>query len=247
MNKTIRKLAALAALALPVSAMADPVIVVLPDGNSPATVGGYTMTAFNTSDLQTTCKGTGAVQFRDNKDVGPLRGVTSVKSPINGDIEFHNQGGNSPLCVGVDDPGNATWWEHADHGTVFTTTRNWIELVMPADTRAFSLFVGGVSGIGWIEAIVDGVSVRQDFGGNSGIAFGAGHTPGFGVYSTDKCSSISKIIIEPHWEWGPGHFAINQDPCSHEVPEPAPMLLLMTGLFGLALSRRFNKTVSSTS
>lgn len=212
---------------VPLFAHADSIVIeVLDGGDTPHTLGGFDLTQFGEPAIPAN----GCGPYGD--------GVTSTASPIGGNVGFEAQNG-SPLCMSVQDP---DWWEW-DHGNVFTTNIPWVELVMPSDTRAFSMWVGAnMTGRGWIEG-VDGIgnSTRTYFGGNTGIGFGDGVTPGFGVYTAGSCGAISRIVIEP-FEWGTGNFAINQDPCT-QVPEPAPLLLFGIGLLGLAISRRF-KTVT---
>lgn len=221
-------IATLACAALP-SAYADLIsIEVLPDGGAtPASIGGFDLTSFS----QPAVPAEGCDAWGD----GSSDGVTSTGDAATGIVEFVESDGVTPLCMSVQDP---DWWEW-DHGNVFTTHVNWVELIMPEDTRAFTLFVGAVSGRGWIEGKDgDGDTVRQYFGGDSGVDFGFGETPGFGVFVGDGCASIERIVIEP-WEWGTGNFAINRGSCETALlPDPAPITLLGLGLLGMAIARR---------
>ncbi len=244
MKNFFRKSAVVAALFIPLAAFADPVVTVIDQGENNGNgtadgyLGGYEMTAFADPVAPTSgCTGTG---------YGPnTYGVTSTPSPISGDVQFVGRDHVTPLCMSVYDPTTAEsqligedWWEWEDHGNVFTTSRSWVELILPANTRAFWLYVGAHSGRGWIEGQdAHGDRTLVEFGGNSDVDFGWGETPGFGVHTTDSCSSISRIVIEP-WEWGTGSFAINQGACT-QVPEPAPIWLLGLGLLGLVVSRKF--------
>ena len=204
------------------TAGATPIIVTFDDETAPDPLGGYVMTEFDTPLIPAD----GCGNWND--------GVYSTASPISGDVQFMAQGGTTPLCMSVQDP---DWWEW-DHGNVFTTDVPWVELIMPADTRAFSFWVGSnMTGRGWVEAIVGGGSTtRTYFGGNTGIDLGPGSTPGFGAYSPDSCGAITKIIIEP-FEWGTGNFAINQDPCV-ALPEPSSFWLLGLGLLAMVVVRQ---------
>ncbi len=213
------------ALAAPFAANADSIVIeVLDGGDAPDSIGGFDLTPFDEPAIP--AGGCGA--FGD--------GVTSTASPIEGNVSFETQAG-APLCMSVQDP---DWWEW-DHGNVFTTDVTWVELLMPMNTRAFTLWVGAnMTGRGWIEGLADdGSTTRTYFGGRTGIDFGAGSTPGFGVYTTGSCSMITRIVIEP-FEWGTGNFGINQDGCT-QVPEPGSLWLFGIGLLGLAVAHRLRR------
>jgi hypothetical protein len=227
MNKLIGISLALITTAATLTANATPInIDLLPnDGSTPTTLGGYTMTPF----AQEPIPSGGCDAWGD----GSSDGVTQTGNSTTGIVQFVASDHATPLCMSVQN--NPDWWQW-DHGNVFTTHVNWVELILPADTRAFSLHVGAVSGRGWIDGIDhNGNSVRHRFGGSSGVPFGWDKTPGFGVHVGDSCGSISRIVIEP-WEWGTGNFAINRGACT-QVPEPAPIALLGLGLLGIAFTR----------
>ncbi len=217
----------------PFAAIADPVLLVIDEGQfngygtADGTLGGYDMELFDAPIAPTSgCAATGYTDF----------GVTSTASPVAGQVDFVDYDGN-PLCMSVKSP---NWWQWDHHGNVFTTTESWVELILPVDTRAFWFYVGATSGRGWAEGEDQhGNTSRVDFGGRSGVDFGWDQTPGFGVYTTKSCSSISRVVIEP-WEWGTGYFAINQDPCT-KVPEPGALWLFGMGLLGLAVAYRYRR------
>jgi len=228
MHDFIRKALLVSTVLFPLTVFANPILVVIDQGENnglgtaDGTLGSYAMTLFDEPVAPVSgCAATGHTEF----------GVTSTASPIAGQVDFVQHDGSTPLCMSVKDP---NWWEWDHHGNVFTTTENWVELVMPENTRAFWFYVGATSGRGWVEGEdASGNTSRINFGGSSGVDFGWDQTPGFGVYTTNSCSSISRVVIEP-WEWGTGYFAINQDPCT-QVPEPGSLWLFGIGLLSLGL------------
>ncbi len=213
-NRTTFRSLLLAALLLPALAFAGPIIIEpIPGASDGGSLGGYDMTPF-------AAPGT----------TGPGETITEVDSPLGGTLEFTDQAGD-PLGMRASDP---DWWQY-DHGNVYVTTVNWVEILLPAGTRAFSFWVGAsFRGTAWIQAF-DGSEYSTER-----VYFGVGrnNTSGYGAYTTDACSSITRIIVEPS-DWGMGNFSINQGSggCA-EVPEPAPLGLLGLGLLGIALSRR---------
>lgn len=228
-QKIIRTIVLVIACALPMVAHAGYIAIdSLDGGDTPDSIGGFDLTQFDEPAIP-------------NPGCGPYSdGVTATASPKGGVVKFEKKDGAAPLCMSVQDP---DWWQW-DHGNVFTTHVPWVELVMPVNTRAFTLWVGAnVTGRGWIEGIDQfGHTNRTYFGGNTGISFGAGQTPGFGVYTTRSCSTITRIVVEP-FEWGTGNFAINQDPCT-AVPEPGSLWLFGIGFLGLGLAHRFRRRLA---
>ncbi len=156
--------------------------------------------------------------------------VQYVDSPLGGSVEFWSMNQAAPLAMTLDK--NSGWFPAA-LGEVYKTSVNWVELILPANTRAFSFSVGASSsGSGWVEGVDDaGNRAYQAF------SLSASNTPGFGFASTDNCGSISKIIVEP-WEWGVGNFAISQGSCPTQVPEPDTFVLFAAGVLGLIALRR---------
>lgn len=205
---------AFVATAIAFAANADHIeIVPLSGGEHPTMLGGYAMTPFNEPSGTSDC----------------------TSSASGGQVCFEDYYGNS-----VDLPAYDPWWwqydggsDPIDHGNIFVVhNHNWIDLILPANTRAFSLFVGASGrGNAWIQA--------HDDAGNSTpeVHFGVNRndTSGYGVYATG-CNSLTRITVEP-WAWGFGYMSSNQGECT-AVPEPTPIALLALGLLGIALTHR---------
>ncbi len=160
---------------------------------------------------------------------GTTVNTLSLTTPLAGDIEFRTQSG-SLLDMVVDTP---SWWQHGND-PVYTTSVDWVEIILPANTQAFSFYVGATwaNAGGWWQAF-------DNNGNDTGMldfTVNNQNTPGFGVWNTDSCGTISKIIVEPQ-NWGVGDFAISQGNCS-TVPEPTTLVLLSLALFSLGFNRR---------
>lgn len=195
-------------------------------GVPPTTLGGYTMTAFDS----------------DPTANGVL--VNSVASPINGVVEFQDANGDLMQLrhETVSSWQNGNLWSHGYTGDVYVAPLpeiTWVELVLPTDTQAFSFGVGSsFSGHGWVEAY-------DEFGDTyyKSFSMGPGSAKGFGFYTdTNECSQLSKIIVDP-LEWAVGEFAISQGECGgSNIPEPNVLVLFTLGLLGLGFSRKVSKS-----
>ena len=157
--KQIRTLA-FAAIALPFTALADPIeIVPLNGGTDGGSVGGYLTDPFaNTGTTDPT---------------SPGDDIYCVASPINGDLCFEDKYGN-PEGMDASDP---QWWEwdgtpDPDHQNIYTSDISWIEIILPENTRAFSFWVGAsFSGNAWFEAFnEDGYTTGRNYFGVDEIA-----------------------------------------------------------------------------
>lgn len=214
--KGLSRAVLLFALGLPLWATADPIEVVpLSGGEHPTSLGPYAMTPFDEPN------GTG--------DCTP--------STSGGEACFFDISG-SPLALPAESP---SWWRYdgspaPDHGNVFVVREhNWVRIVLPPQTRAFSLFVGARSnGRAWVQAL-DNLGNSTD---QIHFRVGRNKTRGYGFY-TEGCGVLTDIIVDPI-DWGFGYFASNQGACA--VSEPPPLALFLAGLLGLgamgALKRR---------
>ena len=226
----------LTALFLPALASADLIITSISGGNGEDPLGGiYDMTPYDAPSDDGCAAGYG------------VAGTTSLQSGNGGTALIRYQGPGGPLCMRIQsaaDDGQASWWQFPEHGDILATNEvDWIELILPENTRGLSFYVGAELPAGYLGGFIaaydsDNNYARYDFGRGTDIPFGAERTPGFGVYTTNGCSSITRVIIEPSFWWGFGNLADNQDTCM-QVPEPAPLGLLGLGLLGLALSQRY--------
>lgn len=209
-------------LLLPFAATATMITIVpISGGDDGGSLGGYAMTDF--------------AEPAGTDNTNPADDHFCVASPLAGNLCFEDQDGN-PEGMDASSP---DWWEwdgtpSPDHGNIYTADVSWVEIILPENTYAFSLWVGAsFTGGAWIEAF------DQNHASTGRTTFGVSrdNTEGYGVYSTDQCSTISRIIVEPD-SWGFGHFSINQGtPCT-QVPEPSTLALFGIGLFAVAIARR---------
>ncbi len=203
---------------LPIAVVADPIeIVGIAGGDDGGNVNGYAMT-----------------------DFAPVSGfeIDCIDSPIEGQVCFEDQH-HEPLAMMAVDAYDNGWWQF-DHGNILATHVDWIELVLPANTRALSLWVGAsFRGDAWIQAFDslgnDTGIVRFRVGPDGHWGYG---TSGYGISVSDSCNSISRVIIEPRL-WGFGNVSINQDRCgARQVSEPSSLALLGMGLLAFAFIGR---------
>lgn len=217
----------LASFGLASQASANLIIKEYGSGATPDPIFGYDMTDF---------------VMNDSLSIGDT--TSSITSDENGTLLFKKENGTAADMT-YKKADDVWWWLNAEtdyNYDIFTTTDlHWVEIFLPANTRAFSFTVGAGydSAGGWLKAKSSDGSVTD----KTSFKVNNEYTPSFGVYAdnTDgSCSAITSVIIEPS-EWGFGNLSINQDDCT-SVPEPAPIALLALGLIGLGFMRRKNNT-----
>ena len=215
--------------------------VIVPTVESPVAgnVGGYTMTEF----------------FMPS----PVGSYATSATSLNGDVVNFTGKNGAALSNGmtVGDKSAQTWWSGSSDQFYYASFSdlNWVELIMPANTFAFSLTIdASTNANAWILGVdQDGNAVNTagtqyqlqgdgnfypepDF--NIQLRRGASQT--FGFYADNSnggCSTISKVVIDPTF-WGMGDFSINTNAngCA-EVPEPGSMPLIIIGLLGVVAAR----------
>ncbi len=136
-------------------------------GSPPATLGGYTMTAFGT-------------------DTGTSLGssTTSVASPLGGSLGF-----SAALTHVVVGGGWATWSNGYTGDVYYSTTSNTNVLSLPANTGAFNLYIEPNGGNFTMTATAQDGSTLSEVVNSSG---GAG---AFGFYSTSNSPLTSITVI----------------------------------------------------
>lgn len=177
--------------------------------------------------------------------IGTAGPAGSAAAPGGGTVDFYDIS-NSPIDLNRSTADSLTddidWWvngEGSDYN-IYTTDVNYVTLMMPENTLAFSFNVGADLGStrlnAWLSATeTDGSGIDQTW-----FNVNRDNTPGFGIYvdrSDHSCSYITSVTIEPDY-WGFGNFSIDRGDCSSKVPEPSIAALFAVGLFGLGLALR---------
>ena len=181
----------------------------------------------------------------------------SSATSLNSDVVNFTDMGGSPLSMMVADNSTQSWWSGSSDPFYYANLNtNWVELVMPANTLAFSLSIdASVSAKAWIVGVADDGSAINTNGQTFSLLTDGSFNPipgfniplsgpvqTFGFHASNtaaSCNTISKVVVDPHY-WGMGDFAIHVDDkaCSSKVPEPSVIALFAAGLFGLGLALR---------
>lgn len=194
------------------------------------------------------------------KNPSPLN-TTPVADPGGNPVSVINYNGGQILLEDYDgDPLNTyvppdPWWWNAP-GVAYTTTTAGILIdFVDLNVTGFTFNIGANKNANaWIKAYYDdgeGHSLSTSwFGG-----INKNKTPAFGVYVHDpseSCAKITRIEVDPTFEWGIGNFGIAESSCS-TVPEPASTTMLGMGLLALVVgnylihNRRIKVSVVSKS
>lgn len=210
-----------ATIGLATSVQAGLILNTYSSGVTPDIIGGYAMTDVGV--------------ITDSNLLGTS--INSINSPITGTIGLEDTNGSVNLGL-VD---STSWWANSESHdfNTFTTGTSTIEILMPANTFAFSFNIGANANVhGWFDVYDESGNLSNL--GRTNFAFNTPNSPGYGIYadnSNGSCSSISKIVVDPTFAWGIGNLSINQGSCSNEVPEPSSIALFALGLIGLGVIR----------
>lgn len=171
-------------------------------------------------------------------------GTTAVTDPGGNPVSSiaHNSGhilledyaGNALTTYVPPDP---PWWNAP--GVAYTTTTSGIFIdFVDMNVTGFTFNIGAnANASAWIKAYYnDGVGHELSTGWFGGV--GPSSTPSFGVYVNDplvSCAQITRIEIDPTFEWGVGNFGVAESSCA-SVPAPTPDTLLSMGLLAMGMS-----------
>lgn len=172
-----------------------------------------------------------------------LLGTTPVADPAGNPIGLINYNGGQILLKDYDDqplttyaPPGPSWWNAP--GVAYTTTTSGILIdFVGLNVTGFTFNIGAnMNAAGWIKAYYDD-GAGQELSTNWFSGIGPNSTPGFGVYVHDpvgSCAQITRIEVDPTFEWGIGNFGIAESSCT-SVPAPASQTLLSMGLLALGI------------
>jgi hypothetical protein len=201
---------------------------------------------------------------------GTLPGTATSATSVNGDVvNFTTKNGAAPQPMTVSNnatefaAGKGTWWSGATEPFYKAPLNgsgavNWVELVMPENTFAFSLTIDASAGArAWILGVDDTGNAIDTAGNSFTLGPDGNYDPknpaftiplngparSYGFYtdnSAGSCNTLSKVVIDPvYWAMGDFSIHVSDTGCGGtEVPEPTPLLLVFGGLALLALRSR---------
>lgn len=178
------------------------------------------------------------------KNPSPLN-TSPVSDPGGNPVSVINYNGGQILMEDYDGDPLETyvppdpWWWNAP-GVAYTTTTSGILIeFVDLNVTGFTFNIGAnMNAMAWIKAYYDD-GAGHELSTNWFTGIGPSNTPGFGVYvhnPSESCAQITKIEVDPTFEWGVGNFGVAESSCS-AIPEPASTTLLGLGLLVLAMGQ----------